>query len=119
MESCQTSNMSDLPDSFFELTVNDVKKLLRELQKEKTGIDEAPLMTAKLRELDESKKVLNILGQYKKTVIRVQFPDRLVLQGTFTPVETIGDVMAFVRGYLKDEKLEFHLCKFYSQTQRF
>lgn len=102
----------DLPDSFFELNVDDIKKILRELRKQRESMDNAPLLTSKLRELEESKTVLNKIGMYKNTVIRVQFADRFVLQGTFQATETIEHVQEFVRKYLKNSDQEFYLCEY-------
>lgn len=103
-----------MPDSFFELNVDDIKKILRELRKQRENMDNAPLLTSKLRELEESKSVLNKIGMYKNTVIRVQFADRLVLQGTFQATETIEHVREFVRKYLNNPDQDFHLCKYHS-----
>lgn len=98
-------------DSFYDVSVNDLKVLLRDLKCQTQGLDDAPLLTAKMRELDEAKKTLNKLTRYKDTVIRVQFPDRLVLQGTFAAVDSVAAVMEFVREYIIDPHLDFVLCK--------
>lgn len=92
------------------MSVNDIKVLLRDLQCQAQGLDDAPLLTAKMRELDESKKALQMISRYKDTVIRVQFPDRHVLQGTFLAIDTVGTVMEFVREFIVDARLEFFLC---------
>lgn len=97
-------------DSFYDVSVNDLKVLLRDLKCQTQGLDDAPLLTAKMRELDEAKKTLNKLTRYKDTVIRVQFPDRLVLQGTFAAVDTVAAVMEFVREFIVDPHLDFVLC---------
>lgn len=99
------------PDDFFDLTVNDAKTLLRQAKQLCAELEDAPLMTAAQRELEKDKKVLTLLHQYKKTVLRIKFPDRTVLQGTFSPVETISEVEKFVAGYLENPKLKFHLCE--------
>lgn len=99
----------EIPDSFFDLTVDDLKLLLRDLRKQASGNDDAPLLTTKLRELEDNKRILNKIGQYKKCVLRIQFPDRLVLQGTFKPIESIETVYEFVKKYLKDNTINFYL----------
>jgi len=101
--------LDNIPDSFFDLNTNDLKLLLRDLRKEANGNEEMPLLTAKLRELEESKKILRKLEQYKHCVIRIQFPDRLVLQGVFRPTESITDVHSFIKQYLKNPEIDFHL----------
>jgi tether containing UBX domain for GLUT4 len=75
-------------------------------------MEEVSLVTSAQRSLEESKRVLSQLNQYRQAVIRIQFPDRTVLQGTFLPLETISAVMDFVRGHLEDPKIEFHLCEY-------
>lgn len=102
----------DFPDSFYDVTVEDVKKLLRELKQHSNELEDAPLMTSKLRELEENKKILRHLTEYKTTIIRIQFPNRLILQGVFNPIDTIDQVMDFVRKFLKNSEIDFHLCEY-------
>lgn len=75
-------------------------------------MEEAPFVTNAQRSLEESKRVLSLLNQYRQTVIRIHFPDRTVLQGTFSPLETISAVMNFIRGHLENPDIEFHLCEY-------
>lgn len=75
-------------------------------------MEEAPFVTNAQRSLEESKRVLSQLNQYRQTVIRIHFPDRTVLQGTFSPLETISAVMNFIRGHLENPDIEFHLCEY-------
>lgn len=112
LDSMKTINVDNLPDSFFDLNVSDIKKILRDLRAQVQGTSEQPLLTAQLRELEEDKDRLNKLNRYQKTIIRIQFPDRYVLQGTFAPLDTIETVMDFVRTYLVQPDIDFHLCKF-------
>ncbi|KAH0629421.1 hypothetical protein JD844_011482 [Phrynosoma platyrhinos] len=74
----------DLPDEFFEVTVDDVRKRLAQLQNERKRLEEAPLMTQAQREAQMKEK----LERYPKVVLRVYFPDRHILQGFFHPSET-------------------------------
>ncbi|KAH8232494.1 hypothetical protein KR032_008251 [Drosophila birchii] len=99
----------DLPDSFFDLTVNDLKMVLRDLKRTSSGDDDAPLLTAKLRELERQKTMLAKLNQYKDCVLRIQFPDRFVLQGIFKPHEQLAKVEEFVRQFLAEPGEQFHL----------
>lgn len=46
---------------------------------------------------------------YLQVVLRVQFPDRHVLQGFFRPLETVGAVRHFVQSHLEDPQLSFYL----------
>ncbi|XP_052856629.1 tether containing UBX domain for GLUT4 [Drosophila gunungcola] len=102
-------NADDLPDSFFDLTVNDLKMVLRDLKRTSSGDDDAPLLTAKLRELERQKAMLAKLNQYKDCVLRIQFPDRFVLQGIFKPHEPLSMVEEFVREFLAQPGEQFHL----------
>lgn len=111
LDAAKAANLSDLPDSFFDLNVNDLKLLIKDLRTQAAGSVEQPLMTAKLREMEEEQKQLSVLNRYKAVIIRVQFPNRYVLQGTFTPYETIETVISFVRLYLAAADTDFYLCK--------
>lgn len=112
LETAQRASFDDIHDSFFELTVNDVRTLLRDLRAQAKNLDDAPLLTDRMREMQNCSQTLINLGKYKKTVIRIQFPvDRLVLQGQFSPCDTVEVVMDFIRQYLKDgDQDNFHLC---------
>ncbi|XP_063915283.1 tether containing UBX domain for GLUT4 isoform X3 [Zophobas morio] len=109
LESARSLPAEDLPDDFFELTIDDAKKILHDIKRKRHEMENANLMTAAMRTLEESKKQLRQLHKYKQSVIRVQFPDRTILQGSFKPRETIQDVKNFVKNYLEEENLDFHL----------
>lgn len=112
-DAAKAANLSDLPDSFFDLNVSDLKLLIKGLRTEAEGSVEQPLMTAKLREMEEEQKQLSLLNRYKTVIIRIQFPNRYVLQGAFTPYDTIDTVIGFVRLYLANPNIDFHLCTFH------
>ncbi|XP_072208239.1 tether containing UBX domain for GLUT4 isoform X1 [Excalfactoria chinensis] len=99
------ADLEDLPDEFFEVTVDDVRKRLAQLQSERKRLEEAPLLTKSLREAQLKEK----LERYPKVVLRVHFPDRHILQGFFRPTETVGIVRDFVRSHLADPGLPFYL----------
>uniref|UniRef100_A0A669PYQ7 ASPSCR1 tether for SLC2A4, UBX domain containing n=1 Tax=Phasianus colchicus TaxID=9054 RepID=A0A669PYQ7_PHACC len=101
------ADLEDLPDEFFEVTVDDVRKRLAQLQSERKRLEEAPLLTKSLREAQLKEK----LERYPKVVLRVHFPDRHILQGFFRPTETVGIVKNFVRSHLADPDLPFYLCE--------
>lgn len=111
LETAQSVPSEDLPDDFFELTLDDAKKLLRDIKKRRLELEARPLLTSNLRQLEESKKQLRQLSTYTKTIIRIQFPDRNVLQGTFSTKENVHSVVCFVREYLENKNLNFYLCK--------
>ena len=110
LESLQTS-LVDLPDSFFDLTENEVRKLYQELKVQADVNENRPLMTTEMRKLEENKKILNQLSLYKSCAIRVQMPNRFVIQSKFSTVEKIADIFELVRQFLVDPGMKFHLCK--------
>ncbi|XP_032471945.1 tether containing UBX domain for GLUT4 isoform X1 [Phocoena sinus] len=96
---------AELPDEFFEVTVDDVRRRLAQLKSERKRLEEAPLVTKAFREAQMKEK----LQRYPKVVLRVLFPDRYILQGFFRPSETVGDLRDFVRSHLGNPKLPFYL----------
>ncbi|KAJ8263868.1 hypothetical protein GJAV_G00142290 [Gymnothorax javanicus] len=98
-------NSEDLPDEFFEVTIDDVRKRFAQLKSERMLLEEAPLVTKALRESRMKEK----LERYPKVVVRVQFPDRHVLQGFFRPLETVGALRQFIRNHLVDPNQHFYL----------
>lgn len=64
-----------------------------------------------MRVLEKTQHQLNLLHKYKKCIVRIHFPNRLVLQTVFKSTETVLDIIHFVKKYLIDESLDFNLCK--------
>lgn len=112
LESAQSLPSEDLPDDFFELTIEDARRILRDVKKQSRGTENTPLLTAAMRQLEESKKQLRQLNRFKKAIIRIQFADRIVLQGVFAPTDSMVNVMEFVREFLEDGSKKFYLCKY-------
>lgn len=110
LESVVCSPSDEIPDSFFDVTVHDIRVLFSQLRDSNKSMENAPLMTSKLRELEDSKRVLNQLA-YKETLIRIQFPNRMVLQTVFKPITQISDVKQFLRRFICEEIQEFELCR--------
>ncbi|XP_073444221.1 tether containing UBX domain for GLUT4 isoform X2 [Dendrobates tinctorius] len=103
-ESMSASYM-ELPDNFFEVTMDDVRRRFAELRGERKRLEEAPLLTKALREAQQKEK----LERYPKVVLRILFPDRYVLQGFFRVSETIGAVREFVTNHLEEPEIPFYL----------
>lgn len=99
------ANNTDLPDDFFEVTIDDVRRRFAELKNERHRLEEAPLMTKALREAQLKEK----LERYPKVVLRVVFPDRFILQAFFRVTETIGAVREFVQSHLQEPGIPFYL----------
>ncbi|XP_031420061.1 tether containing UBX domain for GLUT4-like isoform X4 [Clupea harengus] len=98
-------NEEDLPEDFFQVTSEDVKKRYAQLQTDRRELEEAPLLTSALRE----DHMIRQMQRHPKVVIRICFPDRHVLQGVFRPLETVGNLKQFVRNHLIDPQLQFCL----------
>ncbi|KAL1517772.1 hypothetical protein ABEB36_001495 [Hypothenemus hampei] len=109
LESAYSVPSEDLPDDFFDLTIDDAKKILRDVKRKRHELENQVLRTSQLRSLEESKNQLRQLNRYKRAIIRVQFPDRIVVQGTFKPTETVQDIINFIRTYLEDESMDFYI----------
>lgn len=99
----------DEGDDFFEPTIKDVTLVLRDLKNARAQFEDGQLCTSAMRELEKTQNQLNLLHKYKKCIIRIHFPNRLVLQTIFKSTETVLDIMNFIRKYLVDEFLEFYL----------
>ncbi|XP_064636841.1 tether containing UBX domain for GLUT4-like isoform X2 [Lineus longissimus] len=96
---------AELSDDFFEVTVKDLKRMMADRSKALESFDEQPLMTRAMRQSAMEEK----FSKYKRVVIRVQFPDKMVLQGLFRPKETVYTVEKFVKEYLEDKSTPFYL----------
>ncbi|GFT78810.1 tether containing UBX domain for GLUT4 [Nephila pilipes] len=105
LDDISSAKRADLPEEFFELTVNDVRYLMETYRKERTELENQPLLTKEQRD----RQILEKLSRYNETVIRVYFPERLVLQAVFNATETVQTVQDFIRGYLTDKNLNFYL----------
>ncbi|KAJ8684212.1 hypothetical protein QAD02_020004 [Eretmocerus hayati] len=100
---------NEIPDDFFDLTISDAKALLRDARRTQSQLQDAPLLTAALRELEKDKAKLNYLHKYQQSIIRIQFPSQMVLQGLFKPLETVQTIKDFVRTYLEHPESDFTL----------
>ncbi|XP_066587438.1 tether containing UBX domain for GLUT4 [Prorops nasuta] len=97
----------DIPDSFFDLTIEDARYLWRDIKIQREQLEEAPLLTDSQRQLDRDKKILSQLNKYRQTVIRIQFPNQQVLQGIFGPLELVQKIKDFIKSYLEVPGEEF------------
>ena len=90
----------EVPDDFYNLGAQDLALL-----KTIAGKPDEPLMTREFRE----KKQIAAYSKFSKTNIRVRFPNRWELQGTFLASEGTMDLIEFVGKYLSTEEREFVL----------
>ncbi|XP_035695127.1 tether containing UBX domain for GLUT4-like isoform X1 [Branchiostoma floridae] len=103
MEGAQQSE--DPTDDFFEVTVNDVRHMMADLSRARREMEDETMMTGAMR----AQREVEMIQKYPKTVIRVQFPDRTVLQGFFRPMETVPALTEFVKSNLADPTSPFYL----------
>lgn len=65
------------------------------------------LMTKAMREREERQRC----RKYKFSVIRIKFPDNIILQGTFSVHEKYKSIVDFVHENLAHSERSFHLRK--------
>ncbi|CAM9272979.1 unnamed protein product [Chrysoparadoxa australica] len=77
------------------------------LQAERKKKEEVPFQTKAMRDVERLSKA----KAYAHTLIRVQLPDRVVIQAKFMPRESIAAVTDMIRGCLQEQaaSLSFHL----------
>ncbi|XP_060814029.1 UBX domain-containing protein 6 [Bombus pascuorum] len=101
----QANKRTELPSSFFNLTAEDIEK---EQQLRTEAIERDQMFRTKaMRERDEKKR----LRKYKFSLIRIKFPDNLILQGTFSVQESFQNVVDFVSENLINNERPFSLKK--------
>lgn len=100
----------EIPDDFFEVTIKDAQFLMQEAIQNREKLENCPLKVGVQRELEENIAKLSCLNKYKQSIIRIHFPNYLVLQGVFGPLDTIKTVKEFVQTYLEDPESNFELC---------
>ncbi|XP_027100728.1 plant UBX domain-containing protein 2 isoform X2 [Coffea arabica] len=98
-----TAAKIELPDSFYNLSREELK---READMRKKKIGESQLLIPRSFMEKQAKAARK---RFTKTVIRVQFPDGVVLQGIFLPSEPTTALYEFVSSALKEQSLEFEL----------
>ncbi|XP_043667489.1 UBX domain-containing protein 6 [Vespula pensylvanica] len=99
----QANEMTELPESFFNITLEELKKeqKLRAEAIERNQI----LRTKAMREKDEERE----LRRYRFTLIRIRFPDNIILQGTFSVHDKYKEVVEFVKENLINADIPFLL----------
>ncbi|XP_046972678.1 UBX domain-containing protein 6 [Vanessa cardui] len=99
----QAANKVQLPPSFYALTPEELK---REHQLRTEAIERSQMLRTKaMREKDE----LREMKKYKFAIIRVRFPDGILLQGTFSVYERYNEIHEFVQENLEHSGLPFVL----------
>ncbi|CAG8474650.1 325_t:CDS:2 [Paraglomus occultum] len=95
----------ELPDSFYELTPTELKYLIAMQKAKNTALENAVLKTKAVREQEEVARE----RKYPKTLIRIRFPDRTQLEGSFLSKEPVEELYKFVREAVRTPAREFYL----------
>lgn len=96
----------DFPDDFFEPTADDVRAAASSITNSVKRMTDGPLMTKKMRDAETAKR----MSRFRKVMIRILFPDRIAIQGIFTPQSTTRNVQRFIRAALLDARnVKFHM----------
>lgn len=106
----------DLGDDFFELSIDEVKSMYKEMKQEvKRLTDGNMLMTKEMREAEKEGEKLSLLSRYKTCILRIQFPSRHVVQGVFLPDTTISEVIEWLAPLLFSSSTP---CELYTAPPR-
>lgn len=99
----QAAAMMQIPPSFYALSPEELK---REQQLRTEAIEKSQMLRTKaMREKDE----LREMRKYKFAIIRIRFPDGILLQGTFSVYERYNEIHEFVQENLEHSDLPFVL----------
>ncbi|XP_003699394.2 GDI interacting protein 3 [Megachile rotundata] len=106
----QASKRTELPPNFYNLTPEEIK---REQQLRTEAVEKDQMLRTKaMRERDEKQR----LRKYKYSLIRIKFPDDLILQGTFLVHEKFRNVVNYVSENLIKANRPFCLKKLAGPT---
>lgn len=96
----------DLPDDFFQPSSSEIATAAHDISLAVERMQNAPLQTRKMRDAEAERR----MSRFQNVLIRVLFPDRIALQGIFTPKSTIRQVIRFVKAALLNARaVKFHL----------
>lgn len=96
-----------VPDEFYSVTPDELK---REQQARQEAVERLGMLrTKEMREREQ----LRELRRYRFCLVRVRFPDGMILQGTFRAMEKLSTLLEFVRENLENDWLPFYIS---SQT---
>ncbi|XP_012263399.2 UBX domain-containing protein 6 [Athalia rosae] len=99
----QAAKRNELPPVFFTMTLEEIKK---EQQLRSEAIAQSQILRTKaMREKEE----LREMKKYRYALIRVRYPDGIMLQGTFAVYERIESVIEFVKENLVSDEIPFIL----------
>lgn len=92
-----------IPDEFYNITPEELKK---EQQRQTEAVEKLGMLRTKaMRERDEQRE----LRRYRYALLRVRFPNGIMLQGTFRTVEKLQAIYEFIRENLHEDWMPFQL----------
>ena len=93
----------EVPDEFYAISPEELK---REQQRRQEAVERLGMLrTKEMREREQMRE----LRKYRYTLIRVRFPDGVILQGTFRALEKLPKVMEFIRECLENSWMPFFI----------
>ena len=92
----------ELPSDFYSVTSAEIQK--EQIQRTTEIEKSQQLRTKAMREADSNPK-----RNYPYTLLRIRFPDGILLQGTFSSGETLDSVRKFIQGHLHLDWMPFTL----------
>lgn len=96
----------ELPDDFFNPTADELRSAVAGMTAASQRLHDAPMMTKKMRDAENARK----MSRFKRVLIRILLPDRVMLQGVFEPASTVNMVRRFVVASLRDARnVKFYL----------
>ena len=101
--STRPAEMDDIPDDFYELTVDDLRAVRESEKQAKEG--SGVLMTREMRERQRQKK----WAAFTTCSLRIRLPDRVELMNVFPSTSHICDLYSFVKQCMADPNTSFEL----------
>ncbi|XP_058804958.1 UBX domain-containing protein 6 [Phymastichus coffea] len=98
----QAAEKNELPKEFYVLSTEDIKR--EQTERSRAVERDQMLMTKAMREKFMKQKE----RKYRYTLIRIRFPDNIILQGTFAVLETFQAVIDFVKEHLYMDEFPFY-----------
>uniref|UniRef100_A0A0R3RVP6 UBX domain-containing protein n=1 Tax=Elaeophora elaphi TaxID=1147741 RepID=A0A0R3RVP6_9BILA len=102
-----SAGKQDIDDQFFELTVNDVRSIRRDLRAE-AGIQEQKALLPQTFVTEKNKRLKE--ESYKHTVVRFNCADKTIIQAQFISREPVSRLFEFIAENLKNSMVKFDLC---------
>ncbi|CAH1784208.1 unnamed protein product [Owenia fusiformis] len=99
----QYANRIEVPPDFYAVSQEEIK---REQQARTEAVEKLGMLRTKaMRERDEQRE----LRKYRYTLLRIRFPDDIILQGIFRALDKLQSVMEFIRENLENDWMPFML----------